>query len=354
MDRKEKIYLDALKFAQDHGYPKKSLRSISKNITEYSYTTLWRYVMAAEAILSASKSEDFKIPEIPDKDLNIEDIVSYRKKQFEQYSKHEEAKKFINVPVLIDGPIAVSHWGDPHVDDDGTDLSLIEEHARIINSTLGMYAGNIGDSTNNWVGRLVRLYGLQGTTVNQAQKLLEWFINLVDWLYVLYGNHDTWNDGEAILNFLLKGKNTIKVGGKARINLQFPNGREVRINARHKFPGHSMYNPAHGMAKAAKMGWRDHILVGGHTHQSGHTIQIDPSNGFLSHCIRVASYKIYDRFAEDMEFDNQAISANFVTVINPYATKDINLVQVYYDVEEGAERLKEIRKRLGFDIKRKK
>lgn len=123
----------------------------------------------------------------------------------------------------------------------------------------------------------------------------------------------------------------------ARLNLRFPNGKQVRINARHDFKGQSMWNTAHGVAKAAQAGWRDHILTCGHTHQSGYNILKDPATGLISHAIRVASYKWHDRYAEELGLPDQNISENVVTVIDPYADAERRLVTVFMDLEEGAE-----------------
>ena len=78
----------------------------------------------------------------------------------------------------------------------------------------------------------------------------------------------------------------------ARQTPSFPNGKEIRINARHMFKGNSMWNTAHGVAKAAQMGWKDHILTCGHTHVSGYQVIKDPASGLISHALQVASFKI--------------------------------------------------------------
>jgi hypothetical protein len=62
----------------------------------------------------------------------------------------------------------------------------------------------------------------------------------------------------------------------------------------------------------------------------------DPATGILSHCIQVASYKIYDRFAREKGFRDQHISPSVVTVINPNAKRETELINVFHDVEDGA------------------
>ena len=114
----------------------------------------------------------------------------------------------------------------------------------------------------------------------------------------------------------------------------------MRVNARHDFPGHSQWNTAHGPAKAVQMGWRDHILTCGHKHTSGYQLLKCPSTGLISHAIRVAGFKILDRYAKELGLPNQNISPSCVTIIDPqYEDDDPRLVTVIHDVEEGAEYL---------------
>ncbi len=121
-----------------------------------------------------------------------------------------------------------------------------------------------------------------------------------------------------------------------RVELQLPSGRKIRINARHDFKGHSQWNPAHGVAKAAQMGWRDHILTCGYKHVSGYNVVKDPATGRLSHCIQVASYKKHDDYAQTAGFSDANISPCDTTIINPDAREENDLVHVFWNLERAA------------------
>jgi hypothetical protein len=95
----------------------------------------------------------------------------------------------------------------------------------------------------------------------------------------------------------------------------------------------------HGVAKAAQMGWKDHILVCGHKHTTGYTIVKDPASELISHCIRVGTYKKHDEHARAEGFPDHNISSCCVTVIDPEATLERNLVTVFLDPEHGADYL---------------
>lgn len=308
-------------------------------ITGVPRQTLSRWVDVAadkRVEFDAAIEKDF----LPDDLGPVEDLIAERKRKFGHTDIAKRARNLINVKVKIEGPIAISHFGDPHVDDNGTDIGLIEQHVEIINATKGMYGANIGDTTNNWMGRLARLYSEQSTSAQEAWQLCEWFVSATPWLYFLDGNHGAWSGAGDPVKWMLKNAPGVHGNQAARLNLQFPNGREVRINARHDFKGHSMWNTAHGPAKAVQMGWRDHIAICGHLHISGYQVLRDPSSGLISHALRIASYKTWDRYAEDLGLPNQTISPNVVTIINPaYGDDDPRLIHTCFDVAEGAEYL---------------
>jgi hypothetical protein len=281
----------------------------------------------------------FTIAPIPGTQATAEELLERRKKDFQRVSISKEAQKLIGVNVKIDGPIGIVHFGDPHVDDDGTDIGLIEEHVRIVNKTEGMFGANLGDIQNNWVGRLARLYAEQATSASEAWVLTEWLVTSVHWIYLVGGNHDIWSGAGDPLKWISRQSGNVLNYNGARMDLRFPNGKRVRINARHDFSGHSQWTPTHGPAKAIQMGWRDHILTCGHKHVSSMQGPLKcPASGILSWAIRCAGYKTYDRYAEEKGLPDQNAFAACVTIIDPqYADDDTRLITVIPDVQEGAE-----------------
>ncbi|HHZ8330821.1 TPA: hypothetical protein ACWMBB_006624 [Pseudomonas aeruginosa] len=123
----------------------------------------------------------------PSADLSYRELVQDRIRRYQRKMQHEEGRKLINVRVPIEGPYALVFMGDPHVDDDGTDWMTLQRDIQIINDTEGMYACNVGDTTNNWVGRLARLYGEQSTSAKEAWILAEGFIKELKhkWLFLI-------------------------------------------------------------------------------------------------------------------------------------------------------------------------
>lgn len=289
----------------------------------------------------AFKPPKFEYPEIPHERVPVDELVTRRKRQFDQRRRHEEATKLIPVRVNVSGPIGILHFGDPHVDDDGTDIGLLEQHAELVRKTEGLFGANVGDTTNNWVGRLARLYAEQSTSAAEAWDLAEWFLKSVDWLYLIGGNHDAWSGAGDPIKWIQKGRSAPYMSSEVRLALKLPGGQEIRVNARHDFAGSSIYNPAHGAMKALTWGVRDHLAVCGHKHVSGYGVVKDPTTGVTCHALQIASYKTYDRFAKERGFRDQTLSPCALTTIDPrLPPTHPDLVKVWWDPFEGAEWLR--------------
>ena len=283
----------------------------------------------------------FEHPELPSEIAPVEELLERREREYQRKEAAESARVLIPVKINLDGPICIVHMGDPHVDDPGTDIKTLRRHIDTINRTEGMVAANVGDLQNNWVGRLARLYGEQATSAAEAWALTEWLVKSTRWLYLIGGNHDCWSGAGDPLKWIASHHGQAFEAWGARLELQIRNGKKVRVNARHDFAGHSQWNTAHAPAKAAQMGWRDHILSCGHKHTSGYQMVKDPASGLISHALRVAGYKVHDRYAKELGLPNQNISPASCTVIDPrFADDDPRLVTVIHDVEEAAGFLK--------------
>lgn len=282
----------------------------------------------------------FSVEERDPDSVPITELIDFRKKQFKLKKQAKDKSKLINIKINIDGPIGIAHFGDPHIDDDGTDISKIIHYSDIINKTEGMFAGNLGDIQNNWIGRLAHLYGQQSSSAKESWRLTEYFVNKLNWLYLIAGNHDVWSGEGNPLDFIMRDQQGLYQKWGARMNLNFPNGREVRINTRHYFKGSSIWNTAHAVSRAVQTGWRDHILTCGHIHTSGYQVLKDPASGLVSHALQVASFKVIDKFADKMGLDNKNIFNCPVTIIDPqYDDDDNRLITTIFDPEEGSEYL---------------
>jgi hypothetical protein len=292
------------------------------------------------------EDKPFEVDALPDELPTAEELIAQRQKQFARKRDAHEARVLVTVRIQCDGPVGLALLGDPHVDDNGTDIALLQRHVAIINRTDGLFAGNIGDFSNNWVGRLARLYGQQSLSAAEAWVLVEWLVKAVDWCFLIGGNHDCWSGSGDPIKWMAKSARVQYEAHGMRLGLTLPTGRVIRLNARHDFSGRSQWNTAHGPAKAIQLGWRDHIAVCGHTHVSGHQVLRDPATGLISHALRVGSYKTFDSYADEKGLPNQTFMVAPVVVIRPqFADDDNRLITVCYDPETGADFLTFLRKR---------
>lgn len=292
----------------------------------------------------------------PSPELTAGELLERKKADFRRRLAYEHGRKLIRVKVNIPGPIGILHFGDPHLDDDGTDIEALEHHIQLVKDHPAMVAANVGDTTNNWVGRLARLYAEQHATAREAWTLAEWFIRELEgkWLYIIAGNHDAWSGAGDPLNWITQQASALYESSEVRLGLAFPGGKTITINARHDFAGESQWNPAHGPMKAAQLGIRDDILICGHRHKSGYSPLKDPESGKVCHCIQVASYKRYDRYARERGFRDQSLSPCVVTVIDPEQTKPEAMVHVFWDADVAADFLTWLREKRGYSKEGKK
>jgi len=311
--------------------------------------TIRKWKAKDKELIIVPKEHDFEIEDYKIEDEPIEDLIQNRTKKFELKREATDDQNLINVKIKLDGPIGIAHFGDPHVDDDGTNLGLLLQHTKLISETPGMFGGNVGDNQNNWIGRLSRLYGEQSTSAKESWRLTEHFLSQNEWLYLIGGNHDVWTGAGDPLEWIMGRQSGVFSNHGVRLNLNFPNKKKVRINARHDFVGRSMWNTAHGVSRAVQMGFRDHILTAGHTHVSGYQVLKCPASGIVSHALRIASYKMIDRYALEKGLPDQNIFMCPVTIIDPqYEDNDPRLVTTIFDPFEAAEYLTWKRKKNGF------
>ncbi len=300
----------------------------------------------AEAVMRLEPEVLFEVEPLPAELPSADELRRRRRDEYDRVRDAHEARKLIRVKVSVDGPYGICHFGDCHIDDPGTDMALIERHVQIVHDTPALFAGNIGDLHNNWIGRLVELHAQQTTTSKEAWILVEWLMRSMPWLYVVLGNHDAWSGERDPLDYILRASPGAKGAWGTRLELRSPNGSRTRVNARHDFRGKSQWSTVHGPTKAAMLGWRDHLLICGDHHTSGYTIVKCPASGLISHIIRVAGYKNIDDYAEQHGLPDQAAFSACITVIDPSkADSDVSRITVFLDVETGADYLTWLRKK---------
>jgi hypothetical protein len=278
----------------------------------------------------------------PPADEPLAELIARKKAGLARGVAHEAWSKLVPVRVREQRPIGVLLVGDPHVDDDHCDIGQLEHDLTTVGKTQGFYAGHIGDLTNNWVGRLARLYAHQSTTFADGLRLTEWMLGLCPNLFLVNGNHDIWNNGSDLLRFIVNAG--VHQSHGVRLALRWPGKQEVRIHARHDFPGRSQFSDTHGMKRELLFGYKDHVLVAGHTHVD--EARCEPSiDGDVHWLFRVSGYKVIDEYAKEHRFRSKRLASAVSLVINPTAKIPAEVVKPFWDVEAAADYLTFARKR---------
>lgn len=296
-------------------------------------------------LLPERPAEGIFVQKQPETEESIEELLQRKKAHMTRALDHETWAKLIPVTVTGKKPIGICLVGDPHLDDDHCDIAQLEQDLKTVGGTDGFYAGHLGDITNNWVGRLQRLYAYQSARFSDGLKLAEWMFGLCPNLFVVGGNHDMWNNGMDLLRFITHQSRTgvVQAHG-ARIALRWESGEEIRIHARHDFPGRSQFSDTHGMKRELLFGWKDHVIVAGHTHVD--EARVEPSIDGMAHWLfRVSGYKVIDDFAKEKGFRPKRLAPSVSIIVNPAARVEAEKIKPFWDVEAAADYLTFIRQK---------
>jgi hypothetical protein len=294
---------------------------------------------------SVSETEELEYPNLPSSELPAEEIVEHACKEFARHLAAKDARRWFEIKVKSNKPIGVCFMGDPHIDNYGCNWPLLREHIRILKDTPGMYAIGGNDLTDNWIGRLLRLYADSSMSRKQTLKVVKWLMSDagIRWLCYILGNHDQWGD----MPYLVAANAAPIVpveDWQARFQLVFPNGTRTRIHMAHNFKGHSQWNNLHGAQKQAMFGEDTDILACAHTHSWAMHQEENSHRGNVYWLIRSRGYKHIDQYADDLGYGNQRFGASITAVIDP-AASGVKRIQCFADVRDAANYLEYLRGR---------
>jgi hypothetical protein len=133
--------------------------------------------------------------------------------------------------------------------------------------------------------------------------------------------------------------------GAIRIALGFEElDRTIMVAVRHKWQGRSIYSPGHGLKRASMWGWRDNIMVGGHTHVDDYRLHVNPEDQFKTHGFQISAFKMFDKYADTHGLMGHKIAPVVDLVIDPRrADDDIELVKPFWDSRAAAAYLRAIK-----------
>jgi hypothetical protein len=285
-----------------------------------------------------------EFPHLPDKHQPIETILERLAADTDRRNKREIAEKWFPIKINDDKPIGILWFGDPHLGT-STNWPQLLKDVKHCAGTKGLYGANLGDTTNNWVGRLIREYAEEDISRKTERRLAKWFLadSKIPWLIWLMGNHDEWQDGADILRLMNIGNKVPMVNWSAKFELHFPGKRKIRVHAAHDFPGHSMWNVTHAPARATRMMGTDaDLFICGHRHDWGIQQFEMAERGQCPVAIRARGYKRHDFYAKTKGFQESTYGASILTIIDPSAEPS-GRVLAFADTDQGVRVLRALR-----------
>lgn len=278
-----------------------------------------------------------------DEDEPIESILDAKERMFNRKVRNASARDWFKIRVNETKPYGILAFGDAHLDDDGANVPLLRKHLEIA-AQPGVYSISIGDVSNNWIGRLERLYANQETSRKTGKRLVEWFMwdSGASWLCFLAGNHDVWNDGFDFLTRLAQKKIPV-IDWKAQFSVEHPSGTSCKIDASHGRKGNSMWNTLHATLKAAKLGEMADAYLTGHTHNYGCEDLEIAERRHSAWLVQLRGYKFFDSYALYNNFAEHQRGSAVLLIVDPSPDAPRRIIQCFEDVERGYQFLEMLR-----------
>jgi len=272
-------------------------------------------------------------------DLPIRERLEFDRRRFLARAQKRDSQRWFGVKVNETKPYGIVIFGDPHLDDNYCNLDLLLKHVDMCKED-GVYGGNIGDTTNNWQGRMARLWANQDTSQKTARERAEWFMfhSGVRWLVWLIGNHDAWGDDGDFYK-RLGAKKVPVIDWRAQFVLEHGSGNNVRVDAAHGRKGRSDWNELHGLIRAAKREEEADLYISGHTHNFGMEQVEIADRGYTAWLCQLRGYKWYDTWAWQNGFYSGRQGASVLAIIDPREEDQSRRVCCFADLDRGMDYL---------------
>lgn len=280
-----------------------------------------------------------------DRALSIEELIESRVAAARRKKRKDlRHSRRLTLPAE---PVGFFVMGDPHLDNEGCDWDVLNEHLHIVENVEGLLGVNVGDITDNWIGRLGHLYSKSSVTASDGWRLSEYLLDLIQWVAIVGGNHDSWASAAGIdpWDYLSK-KHGVQCYAPDELRLtlswkDYPELEPVVWVLRHDFRGRSWFNDAHGPNKEAMLDGHAHILTAGHIH-SWAQLSTEQRHARVTHAIRVRGYKRGDDYARRHGYHEQQHGESCIITIDPFDVT-AGRIKVHWSLETGVQYLQFLR-----------
>jgi hypothetical protein len=223
------------------------------------------------------------------------------------------------------GPIALVNTADWHLGGSGVDYPRLDRELHIIADTPGMFAIGAGDLLDQMiVGRLLDERKGTRLSVRDEWVLLRRELAVIapKLVAIITGNHDNWAEALTGISYFERELADLQPRAlydtqDARVTVSVGDW-DVPVRIRHKWRGSSIYNPTHGIERAAKWDHNFVIGFGAHTHRGGVCRDFNLGNGNIGVAAMAGSYKLLDgdAYARRQGFARPAETTSVAVVIN--------------------------------------
>jgi hypothetical protein len=233
-----------------------------------------------------------------DRDLTPEDAWNAGTPEFERTLSGVLHKQWRTVK-RPRGPFVLFHQTDPHIDDPGSALKLIEADIKASHD-LDAVMCHGGDLLNNWpvAGRLAQKWAEQECTMAGGLLRAQYYIDIFKPDVWVYGNHEEMNPYlKQLLDSLLPRK-VLTDYWSVNFIVETPGGRPIRAILSHKFgKGGSWFHKLHGHIREMLEGQEADVLMDGHLHSDGVLDHTLPERNHATVCVASGGYKLADKFS---------------------------------------------------------
>lgn len=214
-------------------------------------------------------------------------------------AKKGDWRKASLITKIKDPVFVLGLFGDPHLDNAGTDLDLFEDELSNIDN-VNTFGICIGDVFDNWI-RVLAHAGSSSTDPYCGWIVYNDFMERHPFLGLILGNHDIWNTGTAnVLTEHARSVGMVVRRSGGRFIIDTGTGAPLTISARHIWQGNSMYSEAHPQKRAVMHGHTsDDIVTGGHFHKGEKRAHVRPEDKKISHLVALDAFKRFDDHAND-------------------------------------------------------
>ena len=259
-----------------------------------------------KAISERVATPAFEPVEMPPVVRPVDELIASAITHRERLQANMRTKHNAVLPLHNDGkPFGVALIPDQHMDNPGSNLKLIFEHAKLIAETDGLYAVELGDSIDNFIiGKLEAARRAHIISVPEAWSLSESYHKIFahKLLAAISGNHTEWTNKLGGADYMAAvlhkaGVKALYDADELYFSIRADNQQTWKYGVRHFFQGGSMWNAAHSVSRyAMSHAYRNEdVIVAGHRHVAGY--QVIESRGTIVNCVQVGSYK--DRDLDD-------------------------------------------------------